>query len=256
LVVVVVTAAAARSWQVNQTGDLASLSYLSEQQLALLSNLVKLRDALYSTEFRNLLRSVTGCGPLSGVKQDMSVNTYRKGCHLLNHDDVIGTRRVSYILYMPLPHYQLWQKEWGGALELYPVREGPDGVLEPEPVPVKSVPPAWNQFVFFEVQPGRSFHSVEEVVVGEGDDGWQRLSISGWFHAAQPGEEGYEGEVAQDLPSSREQLVSARGGGAGHLTRELLLLILCLLSRPPHQPNSSLTQSRKKHHLPQTHRYR
>jgi Rps23 Pro-64 3,4-dihydroxylase Tpa1-like proline 4-hydroxylase len=144
------------------------------------------------------------------MKQDMSVNTYRKGCHLLNHDDVIGTRRVSYILYMPLPHYQLWQKEWGGALELYPVREGADGTLEPEPIPTKSVPPAWNQFIFFEVQPGRSFHSVEEVVVGEGEDGWQRLSISGWFHAPQQGEEGYEGEVeaAPPLPSSREQLVS------------------------------------------------
>jgi Rps23 Pro-64 3,4-dihydroxylase Tpa1-like proline 4-hydroxylase len=140
----------------------------------------------------------------------MSVNTYRKGCHLLNHDDVIGTRRVSYILYMPLPHYQLWQKEWGGALELYPVREGSDGTLEPEPIPTKSIPPAWNQFIFFEVQPGRSFHSVEEVVVGEGEDGWQRLSISGWFHAAQPGEDGYEGEdeAAPPVPSSREQLVS------------------------------------------------
>ena len=49
---------------------------------------------------------------------------------------------------------------------------------------------------------------MEEVVVGEGDDGWERLSISGWFHAAQPGEEGYEGDVAQSVPSSREQLVS------------------------------------------------
>src|SRR6266702_1065086 len=74
-----------------------------------LPTLIKLRDALYSQKFRDFLRQVTGCGPLSGVKQDMSVNTYRKGCHLLNHDDVIGTRRVSYILYMPLPHYQLWQ---------------------------------------------------------------------------------------------------------------------------------------------------
>jgi Rps23 Pro-64 3,4-dihydroxylase Tpa1-like proline 4-hydroxylase len=141
----------------------------------------------------------------------MSVNTYRKGCHLLNHDDVIGTRRVSYILYMPLPNYQLWQEQWGGALELYPVKEkeeGTQGVLEPEPVPTKSIPPAWNQFILFEVQPGRSFHSVQEVVVGEGEDGWQRLSISGWFHAAQPGEDGYEGDVAQSGPSSREQLVS------------------------------------------------
>lgn len=180
---------------------------------------MQLRNALYSPSFRNFLRAVTGCGPLSGVKQDMSVNTYRKGCHLLNHDDVIGTRRVSYILYMPLPYYQLWQKEWGGALELYPVKEGAQGVLEPEPVPAKSIPPVWNQFIFFEVQPGRSFHSVEEVVVGEGEDGWERLSISGWFHAAQPGEEGYEGDVAQSVPSSREQLVS------GH---DVCLFMSCL----------------------------
>jgi prolyl 3-hydroxylase /prolyl 3,4-dihydroxylase len=197
------------SFQVNQTGDLASLSYLTEKQVALLPNLIKLRDALYSPRFREFLRAITGCGPLSGMKRDMSVNTYRKGCHLLNHDDVIGTRRVSYILYMPLPHYQLWQREWGGALELYPVAENAHGVLEPEPIPSKTIPPAWNQFIFFEVQPGRSFHSVEEVVVGEGEDGWERLSISGWFHAAQPGEEGYDGEVAQtSIQSSREQLVS------------------------------------------------
>jgi hypothetical protein len=50
----------------------------------------------------------------------MSVNSYKKTCHLLNHDDVIGSRRVSYILYMPLPINQPWQPEWGGALELYP----------------------------------------------------------------------------------------------------------------------------------------
>ena len=200
----------------NQTGDLASLSYLTPSQISLLPNLLALRNALYSRAFRNFLQAVTGCGPLSGTKQDMSVNSYTKGCHLLNHDDVIGTRRVSYILYMPLPHYQLWQKDWGGALELYPVKpvlrngEEGEGELEPQPVPAKSIPPSWNQFIFFEVQPGRSFHSVEEVVVGgEGEDGRQRLSISGWFHAAQEGEEGYvpEAEPLQGK-SSREQLVS------------------------------------------------
>ena len=78
------------SLKVHQTGDLASLSYLAEAQIALLPNLLKLRDALYSEEFRAFIRRVTGCGPLSGKKQDMSVNSYRKGCHLLNHDDVIG----------------------------------------------------------------------------------------------------------------------------------------------------------------------
>ncbi|KAJ3788161.1 Oxoglutarate and iron-dependent oxygenase degradation C-term-domain-containing protein [Lentinula aff. detonsa] len=195
-------------YKVNQTGDLASLNYLDSSQLSLLPNLLKLRDALYSSKFRAFLQSVTGCGPLSGVKQDMSVNSYTKGCHLLNHDDVIGTRRVSYILYMPLPNYQFWQRDWGGALELYPTKAGPDGVPEPECVPSKSVPPSWNQFIFFEVQPGRSFHSVEEVVVGSGgEDGRERLSISGWFHAAQEGEEGYVKPVdEQELKSSREQL--------------------------------------------------
>lgn len=187
--------------------------------------------------FRSFLRAVTGCGPLSGTKQDMSIVSYRKGCHLLNHDDVIGTRRVSYILYMPLPHYQGWQREWGGALELYPVRPGPDGVPEPEPVPSKSIPPVWNQFVFFEVQPGHSFHSVEEVVVGESEDGRQRLSISGWFHAAQPGEEGYQPEHQPEVRSSREQLVGhpllRYSGGS--------ILNIHFICRPPPRRTSGRT---------------
>ncbi|KAG5729228.1 PKHD-type hydroxylase ofd1, partial [Termitomyces sp. T112] len=198
-------------YKVNQTGDLASLNYLTDAQISLLPNILTLRNALYSEKFRSFLQTVTGCGPLSGKKQDMSVNSYTKGCHLLNHDDVIGTRRVSYILYMPLPHYTLWQNDWGGSLELYPVKESPDGQLEPEPIPSKSIPPSWNQFIFFEVQPGRSFHSVEEVVVGgEGEDGRERLSISGWFHAAQEGEDGYVPELSvPETKSSREQLTSS-----------------------------------------------
>ncbi|KAI0347151.1 nuclear protein [Trametopsis cervina] len=196
-------------YKVNQTGDLASLNYLTADQIALFPNLLTLRDALYSPNFRSFLQSVTGCGALSGTKQDMSVNSYTKGCHLLNHDDVIGSRRVSYILYMPLPYTEGWKAEWGGALELYPIKIAADGIPEPEPVPSKSIPPSWNQFIFFEVQPGRSFHSVEEVVVGDEEDGRQRLSISGWFHAAQPGEEGYDpDEKAGEFKSSREQLAS------------------------------------------------
>ena len=193
------------STQVNQTGDLASLNYLTKEQVALLPNLLTLRNTLYSDEFRAFLRAVTGCGPISGSKQDMSVNTYKKGCYLLNHDDVIGTRRVSYILYMPLPYGKPWKPEYGGALELYPVVSG---TAEPQPTPTKSIPPSWNQFIFFEVQPGRSHHSVEEVVVDEGLDGYQRLSISGWFHAAQPGEPGYvEEDKDAKMKSTREQLV-------------------------------------------------
>ena len=42
------------------------------------------------------------------------------GCHLLCHDDVIGTRRVSYIIYLTDPDDE-WRQEDGGALELYPI---------------------------------------------------------------------------------------------------------------------------------------
>ncbi|KAF8530907.1 Oxoglutarate and iron-dependent oxygenase degradation C-term-domain-containing protein [Gautieria morchelliformis] len=188
-------------YRVYQTGDLASLSYLPDEQLNSLPSLLTLRDTLYSANFRQFIRTVTGCGPLSGSKQDMSVNSYKTGCHLLNHDDVIGSRCVSYILYMPLPVDERWDEAWGGSLELYPVNE--DG--EPQTAPSKKIPPAWNQFVFFEVQPGRSFHSVEEVVV-PGNDSRDRLSISGWFHTAQEGEEGYQPEPDSRDKSSLEQL--------------------------------------------------
>lgn len=120
-------------------------------------------------------------------------------------------RRVSYILYLPLPYGEPWKASSGGALELYPVEENAAGVLEPLPAPSKIIAPSWNQFVFFEVQPGRSFHSVEEVVVAPGPDGRQRLSISGWFHQPQHGEEGYvtpEGAATGREKSSLEQLVS------------------------------------------------
>ena len=66
-----------------------------------------------------MISKVTGCGKLSGVKTDMSINTYRKGCHLLTHDDVIGSRRVSFILYLPDPD-KTWKPEFGGSLRLFP----------------------------------------------------------------------------------------------------------------------------------------
>ncbi|KAG8705959.1 hypothetical protein FRC08_001348, partial [Ceratobasidium sp. 394] len=72
--------------------------------------------------------------------------------------------------------------------------------------PVNVIPPSWNQFIFFEIQPGRSFHSVEEVVVDEGDNRRQRLSISGWFHRPQEGEEGYDENDVPKEKSSLQQL--------------------------------------------------
>ncbi|SCV73307.1 BQ2448_7233 [Microbotryum intermedium] len=187
-------------YRISQTGDLTNLSGLRATERAQLSTLTQLRDALYSSEFRTFLQNVTGCGPLSGLKTDMSCAEYGQGSYLLNHDDVIGTRRISFILYL-VKREPRWRAEWGGALELYPVvaSEG-DRPNIPQPKPSVSIPPAFNQFTVFKVEPGHSFHSVEEVVI-EGQHGpssrggiGSRLSLSGWFHKPDEGEEGYEEE--------------------------------------------------------------
>src|SRR5690606_14273042 len=111
-----------------------------------------------------------------------------------------GSRKVSYILYLTDPDIP-WKAEWGGALRLFPVQETTDdkGVVAKTPLPdvSKVIPPAWNQLSFFAVQPGESFHDVEEVYHApspaqlEKDGGRIRMAISGWFHIPQVGEEGY-----------------------------------------------------------------
>ncbi|KAI7058353.1 hypothetical protein KC339_g17655 [Hortaea werneckii] len=206
-------------YKIHQSGDLANLDGLDASSLERLPSLLKLRDALYGSEFRHWISEVSGAGPVSGRKTDMAVNVYVPGCHLLCHDDVIGSRRVSYILYLTDPD-KPWQAEWGGALRLYPVddRKGQDGksYKVPRAEWSKVIPPAWNQLSFFAVQPGESFHDVEEVYhrhasSQEGDEidgGRFRMAISGWFHIPQEGEEGYEPGLEEKLAekSSLQQL--------------------------------------------------
>ena len=203
-------------YKIHQSGDLANLDGLHSSALEKLPSLLKLRDALYSYEFRQWLSTVTGAGALSGSKTDMAVNVYVPGCHLLCHDDVIGSRRVSYILYLTSPD-KPWKAEWGGALRLYPTEEMKDGTGTKFKVPSsdwsKTIPPAWDQLSFFAVQPGESFHDVEEVYkrtqAGTEDDGSRfRMAISGWFHIPQEGEEGFEPGLEEKLAekSSLQQL--------------------------------------------------
>jgi hypothetical protein len=159
---------------------------------------------MYSSTFRKYVSTITGSGELSGRKTDMAINVYTPGCHLLCHDDVIGSRRVSYILYLTDPDVS-WKEEWGGALRLYPTKtfedEEGEKTITPSPDFSKVIPPAWNQLSFFAVQPGESFHDVEEVYHAENkeqlekDGGRIRMAISGWYHIPQIGEDGYvEGE--------------------------------------------------------------
>ncbi|KAK0392659.1 hypothetical protein NLU13_2154 [Sarocladium strictum] len=199
-------------YKIHQSGDLANLDGLDNESLSKLPSLLALRDAVYSESFRDYVSHITGCGPLSGRKTDMAINVYTPGCYLLCHDDVIGSRRVSYILYLTDPDTP-WQPEWGGALRLFPVQEieNKDGVVAktPLPDPVKVIPPAWNQLSFFAVQPGESFHDVEEVYhaqtkeILEKQGGRIRMAISGWFHIPQLGEDGYiEGEEEKNAKNS------------------------------------------------------
>lgn len=187
-------------YKVFQSGDLANLSGLNWDDLSRLPSLYKLRAAIYSQQFRDFISKVTGCGKLSGVKTDMSINTYTKGCHLLTHDDVIGSRRVSFILYLPDPEFT-WKPHYGGALRLFPavVPNVPEADFSAKLVP------QFNQIAFFTVQPGLSFHDVEEVRVDK-----QRLSIQGWFHIPQDGEDGYiPGEQEEtEAKSTLQQLQS------------------------------------------------
>lgn len=206
-------------YKIHQSGDLANLDGLGDDALAKLPSLLSLRDAMYSQEFRDYVSHVTGCGPLSGRKTDMAINVYTPGCYLLCHDDVIGSRKVSYILYLTDPDIP-WKAEWGGALRLFPVKtlEGKDGEVAHTPVPdiSKVIPPAWNQLSFFAVQPGKSFHDVEEVYHAESkaqlarDGGRVRMAISGWFHIPQIGEDGYV-EGAEERNAKNSGLMQLQG---------------------------------------------
>lgn len=206
-------------YKIHQSGDLANLDGLGDEALSKLPSLLALRDAMYSQKFRDYVAHITGSGPLSGRKTDMAINVYTPGCFLLCHDDVIGSRRVSYILYLTDPDIP-WKADWGGALRLFPVqdREGRDGKIAKTPGPdvTKIIPPAWNQLSFFAVQPGESFHDVEEVYHAENkkqlkkEGGRVRMAISGWFHIPQIGEDGYV-KGAEEENAKNSSLMQLQG---------------------------------------------
>ena len=206
-------------YRIHQSGDLANLDGLDDDSLKRLPSLLTLRNAMYSSDFRSYLSTVTGSGPLSGRRTDMAINIYTPGCHLLCHDDVIGSRRVSYILYLTDPE-QPWREDWGGALRLYPTKNHieKDGEVTKVPSPdhTVSISPAFNQLSFFAVQPGESFHDVEEVYAerngstkSKGEDRI-RMAISGWFHIPQAGEDDYEEDLEQRL-AEKSSLMQLQG---------------------------------------------
>lgn len=173
-------------FKVFQTIDMGNLDNFKPKDKAKMVNLFALKDYLYSSEFRNFVESILGCDGLID-RVDCSMNIYTNSCHLLCHDDVIGTRRVSYIIYLTDADEE-WKPSDGGSLELYPLdpssiitrpESGQQGV--PVALPTTNLLPSFNSMALFCVQPGRSYHSVQEVFTDK-----SRLSISGWFHGLTP----------------------------------------------------------------------
>lgn len=160
-------------------------------------SLMKLKDAIYSSECRAFMERISGleAGTLTN-EVDCAANCHTKGCHLLCHDDVIGTRKISYIIYLT-DEIPVWKDEDGGRLELYDAivpttekkNDGSGGKVSnnndsashrvPAAIPCKTILPEFNTMAYFAVEPGVSFHSVQEVFVFDRP----RLSIQGWYHA-------------------------------------------------------------------------
>ncbi|GMM39671.1 oxidative DNA demethylase [Hanseniaspora uvarum] len=191
-------------YRVNQSGDLANLNKLSNEQIVeRLPNLYVLQNIIYSKYWRDYISKLLNCGPLSASKTDLSINTYDKGCHLLIHDDVISSRRVSFILYLPDESLD-WKVSFGGNLKLY------DSFTKNIPMSdaSKRFIPQFNSMAFFNVQPGYSFHEVEEVKVDK-----HRISIQGWYHIPQEGEEGYiKGEEEEWIKQNNSTLKQLKSG--------------------------------------------
>ena len=101
------------------SGDLSDKSLLAPG-----SQLERLRNALYSVEFTELVTSVTGVKLLSG-RPDLSSHQYLDGDYLLAHDDDVRSemesenegRRIAFILY--LVDAKNWSEEDGGSLDLF-----------------------------------------------------------------------------------------------------------------------------------------
>ena len=170
-----------KMYQSIDLGNLTDDSELAQK----MPSLIQLKHALYSIEFRSFMEKVASLEPGTLTDQvDCAANCHTTGCHLLCHDDVIGNRKISYILYLTDPTTE-WTDADGGRLELYEsvveeVKAEHDGKVKriPKPFPCKTLLPTFNSLAYFVVTPGESFHSVQEVFCDR-----PRLSIQGKLYS-------------------------------------------------------------------------
>ena len=187
-------------FRVFQSIDLGNLTMETLENQQSFPYLLQLKAAIYSSSFRVFIERIAHLPQGTLTDQvDCAANCHAPGCHLLCHDDVIGTRKVSYIIYLTEPN---WTAEEGGALELYShdfIATSTDAeVRVPQAIPSMTILPVFNSMAYFEVKPGTSFHAVQEVF---GDR--PRLSIQGWYHAADK-PEGMEHATLSRLKSTEK----------------------------------------------------
>ncbi|KAJ2777226.1 putative component of NuA3 histone acetyltransferase complex [Coemansia javaensis] len=134
----------------------------------------RLRDYMAGDEFVGLMERLTGVR-LSRGHLDMAAQRYKKGNHLLCHDDDVRrgevTRKIAYILYLV---DEQWDERDGGALALFATDQ--DG--HPTDA-VARIVPEFGSMGFF-LTGHASFHTVEEVTVE--CDQRERWSVTGWFY--------------------------------------------------------------------------
>ena len=105
---------------------------------------------MYSPDFRRELEDrYISDGQKLCSRIDMQVQQYTNGAHLMCHDDVISTRKLTFVLYLTDPD-QNWSQEDGGGHEIYTEQalsldedaKSNDKLL---PVPVTEVLPQFNR---------------------------------------------------------------------------------------------------------------
>ena len=101
----------------------------------------------------------SGCAHLwlarcPGERRNMAIKVYTSGCRLLCHDDAIGSRKVSYILYLTDSDCT-WREVLGFALGLYNTRPG-------QRDHEASIPPAFNQLSFFAIHQATILRCLEQ----------------------------------------------------------------------------------------------
>ena len=85
-------------FKVYQTGELGNFDSSDKTIASQFPELLSLRDAIYSKEFREFISEVMGLDDLT-ERVDCSCNAYTQGCHLICHDDGNQALQHSHVVH-------------------------------------------------------------------------------------------------------------------------------------------------------------